>query len=302
MTAQTSRLRPYLLGGLLSASLMALAACGSDVATEDAPVEVVAAPDYSANLQAALDAQDEAAKARFDARNPKATLEFFGIEPGMSVGEALPGGGWYSKVLLPYLGDEGRLVGVDYALDMWPQFGFATDEFIEGRKTWPQTWTEGAREWTDTGVTIEGYTFATLPEDGSLDAFLFIRALHNLSRYEDEGAFLTDALTRVHGALKTGGIVGVVQHAAPDSADAEWASGDAGYLRPMDVIAAFEAAGFTLVEASDINANPNDNPGVEDVVWRLPPSLATSREDADLRAQMEAIGESNRMTLRFTKG
>lgn len=279
-------------------SLLTLSACKhmSEVRSSEA-VSV-----YSAELDAALAAQDEEAMARFEARNPKATLDFFGIKPGMSVGEALPGGGWYTKILLPYLGDEGRLVGVDYSIDMWPNFGgFATEEFVENKKTWPETWTADAQSWTDSDVDIDAYTFATLPEDASLDAFLFIRAMHNLSRFEDEGAYMTDALSRVHGALKPGGIVGVVQHSAPDSADAEWASGSAGYLRPMDVIAAFEAAGFELIGQSDVNANPKDNPTTDDIVWRLPPSLGTSRDNPELRAEMQAIGESNRMTMKFRK-
>lgn len=303
---------------LFAASITALVACSpakpeavkpdDTVMTKaDAPVvaepvvEPVAVLSFNgAALQAVVDAQDESAKARFDARNPYETLEFFGIAPGMAVGEALPGGGWYSKILLPYLGDEGRLVGVDYDLALWPNFDFGTEEFIERKKSWPDTWVADANGWTDAGTAIDAYTFATLPQDGSLDAFLFIRALHNMSRFED-GRFMQSGIAAVHGALKPGGIVGVVQHAGPDDADADWANGSAGYLRKPDVIAAFEAAGFTLVGDSDINANPLDRPTTDDIVWRLPQSLATSGEDPELRAQMEAIGESNRMTLLFRK-
>lgn len=254
----------------------------------------------AAKLQTVLDAQDDSTKVRYSARNPMKTLEFFGIAPGMAVGEALPGGGWYTKILLPYLGDEGRLVGVDYDIELWPNFGFATEEFIEGKKSWPDTWVADANGWTDAGTDIDAYTFGTLPEDGSLDAFLFIRALHNMSRFE-EGRFMKTGLARIYGALKSGGIVGVVQHAGPDDADAAWAVGSAGYLRKPDVVAAFKAAGFELVADSDINANPMDNPTTDDIVWRLPPSLGTSADDPELRAEMEAIGESNRMTLLFRK-
>lgn len=303
---------------LFAASITALVACSpakpeaakpvdTALTTMDAPVivEAVAEPAAvlsfdSAALQTVLDAQDDSAKARFGARHPHETLEFFGITPGMAVGEALPGGGWYSKILLPYLGDEGRLVGVDYDLALWPNFDFGTEEFIERKKSWPDTWVADASGWTDAGTAIEAYTFATLPQDGSLDAFLFIRAMHNMSRFED-GRFMQSGIAAVHGALKSGGIVGVVQHAGPDDADAEWANGSAGYLRKPDVIAAFEAAGFTLVGDSDINANPLDMPTTDDIVWRLPQSLATSGEDMELRAKMVAIGESNRMTLSFRK-
>lgn len=300
----------------LAASVTALVACSpakpeaakpaETVMTKaETPVVVTVTPEVAmtfdgAALQAVLDAQDDSAKSRYAARHPYETLEFFGITPGMAVGDALPGGGWYTKILLPYLGDEGRVVGVDYDLALWPNFDFGTPEFIEGKKSWPETWVADASGWTDGATDIEAYTFATLPQDGSLDAFLFIRALHNMSRFED-GRFMRSGITAVHGALKSGGIVGVVQHAGPDDADAAWANGSAGYLRKPDVIAAFEAAGFELVSESDINANPLDMPTTDDIVWRLPQSLATSGEDPELRAKMEAIGESNRMTLRFKK-
>jgi len=76
-----------------------------------------------------LAAQSDKAKARYDARHPQETLEFFGIAPGMKVADALPGGGWYSKILIPYLGDEGHMIGMDYSLKMWPEFGgFANAE------------------------------------------------------------------------------------------------------------------------------------------------------------------------------
>ncbi|MGB3456507.1 MAG: hypothetical protein WBG08_12200 [Litorimonas sp.] len=305
---------------LIAASVMALAACsGAETEAEDAAVvDAVETADRDTAMQEAdmtgvatfdadaldaiLAAQDEAAQARYDDRNPAATLEFFGIVPGMAVGEALPGGGWYSKILLPYLGDEGRLVGVDYDLDLWPNFNFGTEEFIEGKRSWPETWVADARGWTDSDVDIEAYTFSDLPQDGSLDAFLFIRALHNLNRFE-EGRFMDSALANVMGALKPGGLVGVVQHEGPADAPDDWADGSNAYLRRADVVGAFEAAGFTLVGESDVNANPLDMPSPEagDSVWRLSPTLATSREDAELRAELEAIGESNRMTLLFQK-
>ena len=81
----------------------------------------------------------------------------------------------------------------------------------------------------------------------------------------------------------------------------EYADGSKGYLKKAFVIAAAEAAGFEFVAESDINANPKDQPSEDDIVWRLPPSLATSAENPELRAELEAVGESNRMTLRFGK-
>ena len=81
----------------------------------------------------------------------------------------------------------------------------------------------------------------------------------------------------------------------------EFADGSHGYLKKSFVIAAAEAAGFEFVAESDVNANPKDQPSEDDIVWRLPPSLRTSQDDPELRAELEAVGESNRMTLKFRK-
>src|SRR5512134_710260 len=78
----------------------------------------------SERLAAVLAAQPPEVQARYQWRHPRETLEFFGIAPGMTVVEALPGGGWYTKILLPYLGPQGSYIGADYAADMWPLFGF----------------------------------------------------------------------------------------------------------------------------------------------------------------------------------
>jgi len=101
--------------------------------------------------------------------------------------------------------------------------------------------------------------------------------------------------------LKPGGTMGVVQHHAREDMSDEFADGSHGYLKKSFVIAAAEQAGFEFVAESDINANPNDQPGEEDIVWRLPPSFATSAEDPELKAKLAAVGESNRMTLKFRK-
>ncbi|MFK8030080.1 MAG: class I SAM-dependent methyltransferase [Gammaproteobacteria bacterium] len=258
----------------------------------------------SGKLENALGRQDDAAKARYGSRNPQETLEFFGIAPGMTVVEALPGGGWYSKVLLPYLGEEGRLVGVDYSLDMYPLFGFFSEEALEKKKTWTADWTREASGWRSPGdAYVAAFTFGGLPAtmSGQADAVLFVRALHNLSRFENEGAYLSTAISDAMRVLKPGGIVGIVQHRAPADAPAASVKGDRGYMKQDDVIAFMRKAGFEYVGASEVNANPKDVPGVTDIVWRLPPSMVTSREDADLRKKMQSIGESDRMTLKFVK-
>jgi len=302
---------------LLPAALL-LAACGqpeeaaapaTEPAGEPEATAETASPEPAtepapASLEEILAAQPEDVQARYEHRHPQETLEFFGIEPGMTVVEALPGGGWYTKILLPYLGADGRVIGADYALEMFPLFGFFSDEQIKKKETWVEDWTAQAEGWAgDDGAAVSAFVLGSLPEEmkGAADAMLFIRALHNLARFEDEGGYLTAALADAYAVLKPGGVVGVVQHEArPDMPD-EWADGSAGYLKQAFVINAFEEAGFELAAESDINANPADQPTAEDVVWRLPPTLATSREDPELREQLQAVGESNRMTLLFRK-
>ena len=258
----------------------------------------------SARLETVLAAQPEDVRARYEYRHPQQTLEFFGIEPDMVVVEALPGGGWYSRILVPYLGPDGRLVGANYAHDMWPKFGFFDQPFIDSMETWVQDWPAEAREWQgDGGATIAAFEFGSLPADmeGTADAVLLIRALHNLARFEGDGGYLTMALRDTYKVLKPGGIVGVVQHKARDEMPDQWADGNAGYLKEQFVSDRMKKAGFEYVASSDVNGNPKDQPTTEDIVWRLPPSLQTSGEDRALRAQMEAIGESHRMTLKFRK-
>ena len=261
-----------------------------------------AAVDMAA-LEAVLAAQPDEVKARYDARNPAATMAFFGIEPGMTVAEALPGGGWYSKIIMPYLGEEGTFAGAHYPDDLWARFGFGEEwaaKRVESTAKWPMQ----VEEWgVENSPAVASYKLTEMPAEleGSMDAILFIRALHNLNRFNADAGYMDATLSEAYKALKPGGIVGVVQHSGPETNSDEWASGANGYLKKSAVVAAFEAAGFELVGESDINENPNDVPTEEEFVWRLPPSLNGTEEGTPERAAVEAIGESNRMTLKFQK-
>ncbi len=274
---------------LLSTSLMAF---------------TVQAGEHPEGLDDVLAAQPEDVQARYAARHTAETITFFGLKPGMTVMEALPGGGWYSKILIPFLGSEGHLIGADYAEDMYPRFGFFPQEELDKKKTWVADWTAEASGWVpEGGASVSAFQLGSMPGEmnETADAVFLVRALHNLSRFEPEGAYLTKAAEDSFNILKPGGVMGVVQHRARDEMPDDWADGSRGYLKQTFVIETMEKAGFMLEKSSDINNNPADQPTTEDIVWRLPPTLATSRNNEDLRAELTAIGESHRMTLKFRK-
>jgi len=265
---------------------------------------IAMASDQNKALDEVLAAQPEEVQARYVYRHSKETLEFFGIKPGLTVVEGLPGGGWYTKILLPYLGADGVLIGADYAEDMYPKFGFFSQEDLDAKKTWVADWTAEASGWRAEGdATVIAFQFDSMPDElkGTADAVLLVRALHNLARFENDGGYLTVALNDAFEVLKPGGVAGVVQHKAREEMADEWANGSHGYLKQSFVIERMAQAGFVFEASSDINNNLADQPGEADIVWRLPPSYFTSRDNAELKAEMQAIGESNRMTLRFRK-
>ena len=271
----------------------------------EAAPEAEAAVDEGGNtLAAVLEAQPDEMKARYQYRHPQETLEFFGVEPGMTVVEALPGGGWYTKILLPYLGSEGRLIGANYSLDVSALYSNSTEESMERARAWISNFPADAAEWAgDDGASVDAFYFGSMPDEfkGTADFVFIARALHGMARFDSQGDFVTEAMADAFAALKPGGILGVVQHHARDDMSDEFADGDRGYLKRGYVITAAEQAGFELVGESDINANPMDQPGEDGAVWRLPPSLSMSKEDPELEAKYKAIGESNRMTLKFRK-
>lgn len=278
---------------MASALALALAAC---TPAETAPeAEATQAATENAALAKALAADIRADdKARDAFRHPAQTLAFFQVEPTHTVIEYAPGGGWYTRILAPYLAEQGQYVGVSFGPEAAASLGA---EFVERVKKGAATFSQKQAE--GTGVPAEKlpyYFTETIPEDmiGAVDRVLIFRMMHNLKRWgvadaEVEGLFK---------ALKPGGMLGVVQHRAKADAPAEYADGNKGYLKEAELIAFFEGKGFELAETSEINANPNDTADYEAGVWTLPPSFAKGDED---RAKYEAIGESDRMTLLFRK-
>ncbi|RXZ64256.1 class I SAM-dependent methyltransferase [Pelagerythrobacter rhizovicinus] len=245
----------------------------------------------SAALEAAVaDPNRDADRARDEFRHPAETIAFFRIAPDMKVGEYAPGGGWYSRVLGNYLGDEGKLVGLYFSPESGPFDAERQAGIREGAAAFPAK----AAEWTGKPATsFAGFTLENVgdAEKGTFDRVLVIRMLHNMMRWN----IADSELKEMRALLKPGGMLGIVQHRAKADAPADYADGSKGYLRQEDVVRFVEAFGFELVAASEINANPNDTADHPEGVWEMPPTLATKREE------LKALGESDRMTLLFRK-
>ena len=227
-------------------------------------------------------------RARDQYRHPFETLDFFGVEPGMTVVDYMPAGGWYTRVLVPYLGSEGRYIGItpDPAAADSERFG----NYFGGL---PAGFAETATQVAGKGAPTAIYGSQDVPENlaGLVDRVLIFREMHNLLR---SGALYTE-LTRLRGMLKDDGMLGIVQHRAKSDAPGDYTLGSNGYLRQDDVVALVEAHGFELVGMSDINANPRDTADHEGGVWQMPPSWSGKNP------ALENLGESDRMTLLFRK-
>ena len=227
-------------------------------------------------------------RARDQYRHPFETLDFFGVEPGMTVVDYMPAGGWYTRVLVPYLGSEGRYIGITPDPDAADGERFAN--YFQGL---PAGFAEPSAQVAGQGAPTAIYASQDAPEDlaGSVDRVLIFREMHNLLR---SGALYTE-LTRLRGMLKDDGMLGIVQHRAKADARGDYTLGGNGYLRQDDVVALVEAHGFELVGMSDINANPRDTADHEGGVWQMPPSWSGKNP------ALENLGESDRMTLLFRK-
>ncbi len=231
--------------------------------------------------------------ARDQYRHPAETLAFFGVTPEMTVAEYAPAGGWYSKILAPYVAEKGKFIGLQFAPDPLP-FGDDAKERIRGFGT---KFPGEVAEWTGMpAATFAAYTSDTIPDDvkGTADIVIIPRMMHNLMRWN----VADNEIKSIRSLLKDGGMVGIIQHRAKDGAPFSYADGNKGYLRTDTVVNFMEAHGFELVGSSEVNANPNDTADYPDGVWTLPPAYALKDTD---KAKYEAIGESDRMTLLFKK-
>ncbi|HBK55494.1 MAG TPA: methyltransferase [Xanthomonadales bacterium] len=228
--------------------------------------------------------------ARDDARNPVETLAFFGVTPRQCVLEIYPGGGWYSEILVPLLKDDGHYIAAvnnpATASNERAQ-AFYSEQNVALRAKFaanPEVYGEPEIRELDIANPVFG-------EPGTVDTVVTFRNVHNWLM-----AGTAEAMFKgFFDVLKPGGVLGVVEHRA--AADVQ--PGDrSGYVGQAQTIAMAEAAGFVLEEASEINANPADTKDHEAGVWSLPPSYRLGDKD---REKYQAIGESDRMTLRFRK-
>ena len=255
------------------------------------PTTVHAADDATATqLKAVIASSDrtDADKARDQYRHPFETLTWFGIKPNMTVVEIWPGGGWYTDILAPFLKDHGTY----YAAGFDPE---SESEYMKkNAQKFQEKIAANAEQLGKTKVTVLAPpSKVDIAPEGSADMVLTFRNVHNWM-----AAGQADAVFRaMYKALKPGGVLGVVEHRAKTNVpqDPKAAS---GYVREDHVIKLAEAAGFKLVDRSEINANPKDTKDYEKGVWTLPPVLRLGETDKE---KYLAIGESDRMTLKFMK-
>jgi predicted methyltransferase len=242
-------------------------------------------PEAVAKLKSVVagDHRSERDKARDRYRNPVETLAFFGIRDDMTVVEIWPGGGWYTRILAPFLKDRGRLYLAAYEPGLVVRN--ATNTQREEVAAKPEVF--GKPIFT----VLEKGKYDIAPP-GSADLVLTFRNLHN---WMDAGD-AEEVMKAMYRALKPGGVLGFVEHRASPGAQDPRAKN--GYVAEDYTIKLVESAGFRLVARSEINANPKDTKDHPRGVWTLPPSFALKDTD---REKYAAIGESDRITLKFVK-
>lgn len=242
----------------------------------------------AAALQAIVDGEhrSEANRARDIYRNPLDTLTFFGIEPQHTVVEIYPGGGWYTEILAPYLREEGKLIAAGYPRD--PE---VASTLMQDLNAGYASLLESRPDLYDKVQIVDLFPreLSLLAPPESVDVILDFRNAHNWLNWGAE-----NMLSAWYGALKPGGVVGIVDHRM----DPDREAGN-GYIHEKALIDVMEEHGFRFVGSSEINANPLDTRDHPGGVWNLPPNLRDVPESE--RATYLAIGESDRMTMLFSK-
>ena len=267
----------------LAAALGAAMALGGSAAAADNTGD--------AALKAAIagSARTPANVVRDGARHPYETLSFFGIQPTMTVVELSPGAGWYTEILAPYLRGQGKLIAAGSDPQGSEGARRSAARFQQKLDTNP-----AAFDKVEIGAFSPPSTYRIAPK-GTADMVLTFRNIHNWIPVGEDG--LKVLFGQIYDSLKPGGVFGVVEHRLPANKPQD-ATASSGYLHEAYVIRLAENAGFRLAGKSEINANPKDTADHQGGVWALPPTYAN--KDVD-RAKYEAIGESDRMTLKFVK-
>ena len=243
---------------------------------------------------AVADSRRDADRARDQYRKPAETLTFFQVAPDMKVGEYAPGGEWYSRLLGLYLGPKGKLVGLYFD----PASGAFNEAQQKGIRDGAAKYPADIAGWS--GIPADrfaAYTLDAVPaaEKGTFDRIVVMRMMHNLLRWN----IADREIKAMRDLLKPGGMIGIEQHRAKANAPFSYTDGSKGYLREKDVIAFMELNGFEYVGSSKANANPKDPANWPDGVWTLPPALRGAKDED--KPRLQAIGESDRMTLLFRK-
>ncbi|WP_248752509.1 methyltransferase domain-containing protein [Pseudomonas sp. MWU15-20650] len=230
--------------------------------------------------------RDPANRARDGYRHPQQTLEFFGLSARQTVIEITPGGGWYSEILAPLLKDHGQYIAAVQAPSSSAYARTSAENLRKKLAADPTHYAKADVVEFDPKAPVFG-------KPASADAVLTFRNVHNWVAADTANA----TFNAFYQVLKPGGVLGVEDHRAKDGANLE-AIKDSGYLTTAQVVKLATDAGFKLAGQSEVNANPKDTKDYPGGVWTLPPTLKLGEQD---KARYVAIGESDRMTLRFVK-
>ncbi len=253
-------------------------------------MQASASDDFS-DLQQVLKGsqRSKAHKARDQYRHPLETLRFFDVKSTMSVLEIWPGAeGWYTEILAPYLKTKGKLTVANFASDSSVPFFQKSAQTLTAKLA-----AQPAYYGKVAVTTLQPPAALAIAPDGSMDRVLTFRNVHNWM-HQDQALPVFKAMYK---ALKPGGLLGVVEHRSGMHMPPDLLA-KSGYVHEDDVIAIAMKAGFEFLAKSEINANPNDTKDYSEGVWTLPPTLKLGEQD---REKYLAIGESDRMTLKFVK-
>lgn len=244
------------------------------------------------------DWRSAAEKSRDTARKPIENLQFWGLKPGASILEVQPGAGWWTRILAPYAARTGGRYTATAADLANPSI---TEAARKGRADFAARFAD-EKIYGKVELVNWGATAAPLAAN-NYDFILLSRVIHGWMRVE---GLVDRNFASLAGSLKLGGVLAVEQHRENPGPQDPMA--ESGYVTEAFVIEAAEKAGLRLADRSEINANPKDTKDHPFGVWTLPPTRITvpygsgKAPDPNFdRSKYDAIGESDRMTLRFVK-